>query len=200
MSDRVLPLHANVHRTVDALLPWHVNGTLRGAEQDLVTRHLDECSLCRREVEWLRELHAACAACVADDAAARMLAAPQRRRSTAARGTLWRVAAAAQLVVIAVLAWQLRSSSDDTTALYRTLGTQGAGATANVVVVFDASASERQMRELLQSVGGRIVGGPTPAQGYLVAVPAAVQARAIEALRAARIVNLAEPLGAAAAR
>ena len=44
------------------LLPWLVNETLEGDELAFVQRHLDQCPECRHEVEWLRELHAACIA------------------------------------------------------------------------------------------------------------------------------------------
>ena len=58
---QVLRLDSATHRVVDVLLPWFVNGTLESEERALVERHLDHCKRCRREVEWLRELHAACA-------------------------------------------------------------------------------------------------------------------------------------------
>ena len=49
------------HKVVDVLLPWFVNGTLDDEERALVEQHLGQCERCRREVEWLQELHAACA-------------------------------------------------------------------------------------------------------------------------------------------
>ena len=197
MTDRVLPLHANVHRLVDALLPWYVNSTLNREERELVTRHLEACAQCRREVDWLRALHAACAECAVEDGGSRRLFDALRRRQTRSRlsDRMWRVAAAAGLVVVTLLGWRLWTV-DETSAPYRTLGAQDTLANGNVVVVFDAAARESEMRELLQSVGARIVGGPTAANGYLLAIPTATQARAIEQLRAAHIVKLAEALGA----
>src|SRR5437867_12179916 len=62
MTARVIPFDAAAHKVADALLPWIVNGTLKGEELALVQRHLGECLRCQREVEWLRELHAACIA------------------------------------------------------------------------------------------------------------------------------------------
>jgi len=195
VTDRVLPLHANVHRMVDALLPWYVNETLDREERELVAHHLDECAQCRHEVEWLRGLHAACIACAEQDEHSEVFDVLRRPRK-ASRGSAaaWRFAAAAQLAVIAVLGWKLWTT-DDTSAQYRTLAGQGAILTGNVVVVFDATAPEGEMRRLLQSVGARIVGGPTAANGYVLAIPADSQARGIEQLRASKIVRLAETLG-----
>ena len=199
MTDRVVPLQANVHRLVDALLPWHVNGTLEREERELVTRHLEECAQCRREVDWLRGLHAACADCAAQDGAAANLFDALQRRETPTRRSdrIWRAAAVAAFVATGVLGWRL-SVVDDSAARYRTLGSQAALANGNVVVVFDAAAREEDMRRLLQSVNARIVEGPTATNGYVLAIAASNQARAIEALRAARIVKLAEALTAQA--
>jgi len=55
MTGRVLRFGSSVHKVVDALLPWYVNGTLEGDELEGVRRHLGECELCRREAEWLRK-------------------------------------------------------------------------------------------------------------------------------------------------
>ena len=62
MTGRVLPLNASEHAAVDALLPWYVNGTLRGEELERVEQHVAACPQCRGEVDWLRDVFAACAA------------------------------------------------------------------------------------------------------------------------------------------
>jgi RNA polymerase sigma-70 factor (ECF subfamily) len=196
MTERVLQLHANVHRLVDALLPWYVNSTLSREEHGLVTRHLEACAQCRRR----GRLVARAARCVRRMRCrgwriARLFDA-LRRRQTSSRlpERVWRVAAVAGLVLVTLFAWRLWTV-DETFAPYRTLGAQDTLANGSVVVVFDAAARESEMRGLLQSVGARIVGGPTAANGYLLAIPDAARARAIEQLRAARIVKLAEALG-----
>jgi hypothetical protein len=51
------------------------------------------------------------------------------------------------------------------------------------------------MRRLLQSVGARIVGGPTTANAYVLVIASDAQARGLEQLRAAKIVKLAQSLG-----
>jgi hypothetical protein len=195
MTDRVVPLHANVHRLVDALLPWYVNSTLNAEERELVTRHLDECAHCRGEVEWLRSLHEACAECAARDGGSRLFDTLRRRQ----RPARWmyrvgRAAAVVGVVGVALLGWRAWTADGDSAA-YRTLGSQDAVARGNVVVIFEPTAREADMRGLLESVGARIVQGPTATSGYVLAVPSATQARAVEVLRAARIVKLAEALG-----
>jgi len=194
VTDRVVPLHPNVHRVVDALLPWYVNATLKSDELELVTRHLAECAQCRREVDWLRELHAACAECAAQDGGSQLFDALRQRQAPARRtDRAWRIAAAAGFVVVALLGWRLWIV-DGPDAPYRTLSAPGGVANGNVVVVFDAAATESDMRRLLQSIGARIVEGPTATNGYVLAIPASTQGHAIEALRDARIVKLAESL------
>ena len=194
MTDRVLPLRPNVHRMVDALLPWHVNDTLEGEERELVARHLEECAQCRHEVEWLRGLHSACVACAAQDEGSPVFDVLRRRRKRWWRSaSMWGAAAAAELAVIALLGWQVLRA-DDGAAQYRTLASAGGIAGGDVVVVFDAAAPEAQMRQLLQSAGARIVSGPTAANGYVLALGGADRERVLEHLRAAKIVKLAEPL------
>lgn len=213
MSARVLPLRGSTHRVVDAMLPWYVNDTLEPDERALVQRHLDECAQCRREVDWLRELHAACIACADQERAGGAFHGLRQRltRRAAARSAtphggawrslppLWRAAALAQLVAVAVLGWLLLAGDD--TPRYRTLGSRdGARVGGNVVVVFDASATEAQMRELLRNASARIVDGPTRANAYVLAIPAAQQAHALEVLKASPGVALARSLGAPDAR
>src|SRR5215468_9383891 len=62
MTGRVLPLKGGEHTAVDALLPFYVNGTLQGGELDRVEQHLGGCEHCQREVDWLRDVFAACEA------------------------------------------------------------------------------------------------------------------------------------------
>ena len=62
MTGRVLHFDSAAHKVTDVLLPWFVNGTLEGDELAFVQEHLGQCARCQREVEWLREFHAACVA------------------------------------------------------------------------------------------------------------------------------------------
>lgn len=79
---------------------------------------------------------------------------------------------------------------------YRTLGAAPAVApdVARVAVVFDPDVSEGRMRAIVQSVGARIVDGPTPTRAYVLETPRSGQRDVLSALRTANGVQLAEPL------
>ncbi|MGR9087467.1 MAG: zf-HC2 domain-containing protein [Gammaproteobacteria bacterium] len=47
------------HGVVSGLLPWYANGTLGGAEQARVARHLPSCSQCRQLLEHYRKIEQA---------------------------------------------------------------------------------------------------------------------------------------------
>lgn len=210
MNDRVVRLDTAAHRVADVLLPWLVNGTLEGDELEFVQRHVDECSNCRREVEWLRELHAACIAGEAMPGAsaafhnlrcklearegrysmARLLRSEGRTR----RWLPW--ALAAQFAVIVVLGGLLLTSTDGPVQ-YRTLSAQNAGvpATGSFVVVFDPATSAADVQRILRGAGARIVDGPTQANAYVLEVPPGQAERAAQAIKAERAALLIEPLG-----
>ena len=216
MTDRVIRLDAAAHKVADVLLPWLVNGTLEGDELAFVQRHLDECLDCRHEVEWLRELHAACIAGEAMPGASvafrnlrRELEAPREGRDSIARlrrsrgrtRRWWQWAIAAEFAVIIVLGGLLLTSTDGP-VLYRTLGAGNAGtpATGNLVVVFDPATSQAEVQRILRSAGARIVDGPTQANAYVLEVPVGQTDRAAQAIRAERAALLIEPLGPQGAR
>jgi hypothetical protein len=215
VNGRVLQLDPAAHKVADVLLPWFVNGTLEGDELAFVQRHLGQCGSCQREVEWLRELHAACVAGEADPGASsalrnlrRQLEQPRRGRGPVARlrqlwggGRPWSqwVIATQLVVIIGLGAWLLPTL--DSPALYRTLGASSARAspTGNLVVVFDPTTTEADLRRMLRDAGARIVDGPTQANAYVLDVPAQRLGPAMQALRAEHAV-LVEPLGPQAVR
>jgi anti-sigma factor RsiW len=216
MTGRVIPFDAAAHKVADALLPWFVNGTLEGDELAFVQRHLGECPRCQNEVEWLRELHAACIAGEAMPGASatfrnlrRQLEEPREGRDSIARlrrsrgrARLWsRWAIAAQLVVIAVLGTLLLSGTDGP-ALYRTLGARNATvpATGSLVVVFDPATTEAEVHRILRGAGARIVDGPTQANAYVLEVPPGQTHRAAQAIKSERAALLVEPFGPQGAR
>ena len=208
MTGRVLRFGSSVHKVVDALLPWYVNGTLEGDELEGVRRHLGECELCRREAEWLRELHAACVAAESVPGASnafhglrrRLEAPPPAKPSNdpprvAGRSTWTRWALAASVAIaVALGASVLRDTS--ARALYRTLGASGGSAQASgsMIVVFDPATTEAELRSILRSADARVVDGPTQANAYVLDVPAGERHAALRALRSQRAVVLAEPL------
>jgi anti-sigma factor RsiW len=216
MTGRVLQLDPAAHKVADVLLPWFVNGTLDADELAFVERHLDRCGSCQREVEWLRELHAACIAGEGDPGASKALRKLRRRleQPRGAHGPLARLrefwnssrpwtrwAVAAQLAAVIVMgAWLLPAAEGP--ALYRTLGASDAGtpASGNLVVVFEPNTTEADMRRILRDAGARIVDGPTQTNAYVLDVPAQRIAQATQALRAERAAVLVEPLGSQATR
>ena len=207
MTGQVLRFDAAAHKVVDALLPWYVNGTLKGEELEGVQRHLQDCALCRQEVEWLRELYAACAAAEADPGTSNSFRNLRRRLETrpagdrdvtgsASKHTAWpRWAVAASLAVAVVVgASLLRDASAPT--LYRTLGAAGSTEPAgSMIVVFDPATTESDLRRILRKADARLVDGPTRSNAYVLYVPAAQRQEAMRALRAERAVVLVESLG-----
>jgi hypothetical protein len=216
MTGRVLRFDAAAHKVVDVLLPWFVNGTLKGEELALVQRHLVECPRCQQEVEWLRELYTACIAGEAMPGASAafrklrdQLEEPREGRDSIAglrhsrsRARLWsRWAIAAQLVVIAVLGTLLLWSTDGFVQ-YRTLAARNAAApaTGSLVIVFDPATTEAEVQRILRGAGARVVDGPTQANAYVLEVSSAQPEQAAQAMKAERAVLLVEPLGAKAAQ
>jgi hypothetical protein len=211
MMGRVLQLDPAAHKVTDALLPWFVNGTLDGDELSFVQKHLSRCASCQREVEWLRDLHAACIAGEADPDASSALRRLRRRLEQRPRdlgpmarlryfwgqGRPWsRWLIATQLaVIIALGSWIL--AAYDRPELYRTLGASNATAPSSgkLVVVFDPATTEADLRRMLRDAGARIVDGPTEANAYVLDVPAQREAQALRALRAERAAVLVEQLG-----
>jgi hypothetical protein len=216
-SGRVLPLKGSEHTAIDGLLPFYINGTLQGEELDRVKQHLAGCEQCRREVDWLREIFAACEAIaplpetplVADPARIPALAGriePRGWRGRISAGWAatqpWaRMAMAAQLAGLVVLGAMLASESHDEAA-YRTLGayTRPAAAGDSIAVMFDPAITEGEMRRLLDGAGARIIDGPTATAAFVLEVAPGHAGAAVQKLRADRRVLFAEPLGAQTGR
>lgn len=198
MSGRVLPLPGDEHAAVQALLPWHLNGTLDEAESAQVAAHLAGCAACRAELAGERRLQALHAGLgvAAGDAAADWAALQRRLRpAMPAPGvsTWWRRLAVAQLALLPLLLalWAL-------TPRYALQG--GAVHEASAVLRLRPDTPEQEIRRLLRESGARLVGGPTLSDAYLIELPPATAASAIERLRAAPQVLLVESLEARGAR
>ena len=201
-----------VHQEAAELLPWLVNDTLSHVEQAQVERHIAECIACKQEVVHLRTLQAALTREDADPGATQALARLQPRLARAdskgagapvlwqALRTHWqatrpwvRGTVIAQFIVIASLS--LFASSTLQPKYYHTLSRPAAPASpaATVVVVFDATISERQLRDLVLQLSARIVDGPSPAGAYTLEVEQAQQRSVLAQLRAQSVVKFAEP-------
>lgn len=216
MTGRVLRFDAAAHKVADVLLPWFVNGTLDADEQAFVQQHVGECARCQHEVDWLRDLRAACIAGEAMPEASPVFRNLRRRleepaeirdrvtpaaKPRAGGGTWWQWAIAAELAVIVALGTLLASGAD-APALYRTLSarTAIAATTGSLVVVFDPATTQAEVNRILRGAGARIVDGPTQANAYVLEVPSGQTDRTTQALKAERAAVLVERLDPQGAR
>ena len=214
MTGRVVPLNASEHAAIDALLPWYVNGTLRGDELGRVERHVAVCPACRREVDWLKDVFAACAAIAPLPDVPASLSGSAPTLGPSARPRTWRARVgdglrssppwirwlmAAQLAGMAILA-TLLTFDNGSEPSYRTLGAvaQPTSAGETIAVMFDPAITEAELRSVVRAIGARVVDGPTATHAYVLEVPAANAGLAVAKLRAEARVRLAEPLGAGA--
>lgn len=199
------PIHAE-----GALLPWYLNGTLREEERRHVDQHLSSCAACRAELDELAQLHAQLhevyAAQSEPSTKIQRAVHAQVQREILDNGAKpvtdsawmdgldawfrslfiprWAPALAVTLLVaqLGLLLWSLTlpTLSDQVT-------TRGLGApTVRLRVVFQETASERQIRVLVQAVHGRLVDGPALDGSYILEVPAGDRAAAqkkVDALR-----------------
>lgn len=200
----------NVHSEV-ALLPWYVSGTLQATERQQVGRHLESCTSCRHELEkltsirrQLKEIYEAQPAppvrvgqSVMVRIAADARATSDRRSETSSwlqgldqwvRSLFlpqWvpTLAAALLIVQMGLLLWVGLPPAERDQVSTRSLDMQ----TAVIAVTFQPSATEEQIRALLQQVRGRIVQGPMADGRYTIEVPspdASTTQRKVELLSA----------------
>jgi hypothetical protein len=118
-----------------------------------------------------------------------------RARRAANDGAWLRTAVALQFCAIAVLAGLLArpDARPEATDGYRALGANGANGAATMVVAFRPDTPERELRRIVRASGGRIVGGPTVTDAWLVGADGRL-APVLARLRAEPAVILAEPL------
>jgi hypothetical protein len=178
------------------LAPWHVNGTLEPSEREWVDRYLRDHPEARAELRWwdslsarIRENVPAVSAEVGmDKFMARVRAERRASRPVTSIGIVERIneffarlhltpalAVAATLIVaqagvIGGLLLQQRTEGD--LSAVRTIGPAQIVTGPVVQVSFKPDVPEREIRSLLVSVNGMLVGGPGQLGNYLVLVPA----------------------------
>ena len=221
MSLRLFASDDPIHSEVAELLPWHVNGTLKAPEQDVVARHLMECKACHQESLMLSRLRADLSEEDLDmDMRAsltrvrqRIELAAQPQRSALGWHGLWqslvdhwrqlerpvRHVLATQTALVTMLlvmvGWLVYTPAVPL-ANYHVLGAHASLNSvpqAQIVVVFAPDATERQMRAMLLRVGANVVHGPSAEGAYVLAVDAAQRARALADLKQQAGVVFAEP-------
>ncbi len=194
-------LDTDPHFAVQRLLPWYAANQIDAADAAQVEAHLAACLSCRAELELERRLQAASPVSVApgdvDRGWARMLELIRTTsRPVQPAAAPWlRWVLGAQLAIIAVLAVMVALPHTAGDA-YRALGSPGAAATANAVVMFTPDATEQEIRSALRASGARFVDGPTASNAYLLSMRDDDHAGAITRLRAQPAVLLAESLDA----
>jgi anti-sigma factor RsiW len=214
---------SHVHREM-ILLPWYVNGTLAEAEKELVDRHLPTCPACRSELDDLSALRMDLGAAyhaqpgpssraartvletVAREASARGMPRPQAGSSLERVDEWFRslflprwmptLAVLLLAAQIGLLLWVTMPAPEADLVTPRSLGMPGVG----LLVEFQQSATEEQIRSLLKTVQGRIIDGPSIEGTYRIEVPAANEPavhRKLELLRGrqqvVRSVHLVRP-------
>ncbi|MGR9117334.1 MAG: anti-sigma factor family protein [Gammaproteobacteria bacterium] len=192
-------LHANPyssHREISLLLPWYVNKTLSGAEMNRVEHHLKVCLTCRRELATLHKLAAAVRQEGSIDTAAqasfsllkkrihnpdaadreqapRVIASPVQRLGYGKIRRLPRTALAlAAVLLLSVLIPRFTDTGGLRINEYRTLSDAETPATGSntVRVIFSNDTGRPKINEILASVHGRVVDGPTAQGVYTVAL------------------------------
>ena len=199
----------NLHKEAEELLPWYATGQIEAEDQMLVEQHLSNCAHCRRQLAFERRMVDEFAALTpqVDTGWARLkqrLEPRQSWRQRAARKLALlrqsfmrpQVAALAfaQLAFVIVPGSMLFSLSRPS---YRALGSAPPRQSANVIAMFSADTTEPQLRNLLQTNGASFVGGPTPADAYLLRVPEKSREVVLVHLRANPHVLMAQPIDGA---
>ncbi len=200
------------HDEAEELLPWYVTGQLDATERERVEAHLAACSNCRDELLLERRRTQALRAFSPQVESGwrrvrERIAQPPRhevRRGRSIRQTaeqIWTALtrpavvafATGQIVLLVfaagILLWLSRPA-------YQALGSAGAPASANLIVMFQTGASERDVREALRTAGASMVGGPTPAGAYLIHVDKPRRSAALASLQSNHKVQLAQPIDA----
>ena len=160
------------------LIPWYVNGTLPEHEKADLERHLGECLVCRAALKEEQRMQAA----------TRMQAdvpvSPQHgvldllrrieREAPASRTSRrgLRLGYAAAFVVFVASGWLVLSRPDSQQVPFSTLTSAESSAATLIDIVFADSVTEEEMVEIVRSIDGELVAGPSDIGRYTVSVNA----------------------------
>lgn len=165
----------------DELLPWYANDTLEPAERATVDEHLRDCAQCRDEIVFLRALRRGVKAVghnVPGELGLKRLLRDVRTQP--AQRSWWRPALAAAAMVIVVQGVLLGVFWPRDSGITPLSAPKHDG---NIVQIqFQPTATEAQIRALLQQTGATLVDGPGALGIYRIALdkpdPALTQLRA----------------------
>ena len=170
-------------------LPAFVNGTLPASERDAIQAHLAGCEQCREEVHWLATLREQMQKdplpAVNEMGMARLIKAVRTEEKQTASGPGWWRGALAAAVLVVIAQFGVITAQWQSETIYRPLGETVEA--SRIQVRFAETASEAQIRELLDRVEGQIVAGPSALGLYLIALPEGASAE-----QAATILRSAE--------
>ena len=167
------------------LLPWYVNGTLAGEEEEFVRQALRTNLPLRIEHDRLVRVRDLMREDDAEHVATgrsfeRLMSRIQRRRFWQRRD-FWPAAAAVVIAVAGPALWW-NAARQEAPGPFVTLTSQEPGASAiQLRVVFAAGITDEARRALLAAHGLTEAAPPTPAGVYTLAPPASADARAIAA-------------------
>ena len=173
-----MPERVSIHDSCHELLPWYVNDTLEPAECLRVEEHLELCESCRDELAALEDLRRSVReepVPLASNEFAGVMAridAAQSRPMPHRRWMPWLLAGQAAAIAALLLLLLARPVATDTPERFHTLASptvEPRGATLRIV--FAETATEVEIRGLLQTVEAEIVGGPSSAGAYTLRLP-----------------------------
>lgn len=200
------PIHSDEqHEEADALLPWYATGEIEPRDRAIVESHLATCGECREQLALERRLvdefqtHSPEVDSGWDRLRGR-IQGPKRPADKfgSAVQEMWQLLtrpavaalAAAELAIIAIGGAVLSFSQP----AYQALGSAAAPASANALVMFRSTATEREIGAALKASGAKVVGGPSPTDAYMLHIPLGHRQAAIARLQSSQVVKLAQPI------
>jgi len=187
-------MNINIQEHPDSLLPFYVNGSLTAEQNHNVEQHLQTCERCRNEIQFLAKLREQVKHAVSVQAPGelglRRLMRDVKRGKTRSSMSRWYKPAFAAAILVIVLQTAVFLHQQSTPQTYTPLGTSQVG----IQITFTPTASEAQIRALMNQVHARIIDGPGALGIYrieLLEKNLTVQQRQalIERLRAQQIVQ-----------
>lgn len=194
------------HAQAEELLPWYSTGQLDERDRALVEKHLASCVACQRQLRFDQKMIDQLGSLdpVVDGGWNRLRARIEQDGQRSSRlppalSGAWAIMrrpavatlAAAQLAFVVIAGGVFLSLSRPD---YQALGSANQPAAGNVIVIFRAGATQRDVLDALRASGASLVGGPTSADAYLLSVPPERRAAALASLQADADVQMAQPI------